>query len=88
MLPLYEDPWFTFRFADARLIPRFHLEGVPAGRSCRIFAADPQTLQPAQLLATAVVGAEGWVELPQALVVRAGDVLVVYPDRDGKGNQT
>ena len=29
MLPLYEDPHFTFRFADDRLIPRFHLEGVP-----------------------------------------------------------
>jgi hypothetical protein len=21
MLPLYEDPWFTFRFAEARIIP-------------------------------------------------------------------
>jgi hypothetical protein len=31
MLPLYEDPWFTFRFGDDRLIARFHLEGVPAG---------------------------------------------------------
>jgi hypothetical protein len=27
MLPLYEDPCFTFRFADDRIIPRFHLEG-------------------------------------------------------------
>ena len=24
MQPLYEDPWFTFRFADDRLIARFH----------------------------------------------------------------
>lgn len=32
MLPLYEDPCFTFRFADDRIIPRFHLEGVEAGR--------------------------------------------------------
>jgi hypothetical protein len=31
MLPLYQDPWFTFRFADDRIIPRFHLEGVEAG---------------------------------------------------------
>ena len=30
MLPLYHDPHFTFRFADDRLIPRFHLEGVEA----------------------------------------------------------
>ena len=27
MLPLYEDPYFTFRFADDRIIPRFYLEG-------------------------------------------------------------
>ena len=32
MIPLYEEPYFTFRFADDRLIPRFHLEGVDAGR--------------------------------------------------------
>ena len=32
MLPLYEEPHFTFRFADDRIIPRFHLEGVEAGR--------------------------------------------------------
>ena len=32
MLPLYHDPHFTFRFADDRIIPRFHLEGLSAGR--------------------------------------------------------
>ena len=32
MTTLYEDPWYTFRFADDRIIPRFHLEGVEAGR--------------------------------------------------------
>ena len=32
MVPLYHDPHFTFRFADDRVIPRFHLEGVGAGR--------------------------------------------------------
>ena len=31
MLPLYHDPWFTFRFAEDRIIARFHLEGVPPG---------------------------------------------------------
>ena len=30
MLPLYQDPHFTFRFADDRLIPRIYLEGVKA----------------------------------------------------------
>ena len=32
MIPLYHDLWFTFRFADNRIIPRFHLEGVEAGK--------------------------------------------------------
>jgi len=76
-LPLYADPGFTFRFADDRIIARFHLEGVPAGRSIRVLAADPQTLQSGVLLATGVVGDAGWVDLPQAIVVRAGDVFVV-----------
>jgi hypothetical protein len=34
MLPLYEDPCFTLRFAEARIIARFHLESVQAG-GCR-----------------------------------------------------
>jgi hypothetical protein len=33
MLPLYHESHFTFRFADERLIPRFHLEGVEAGKN-------------------------------------------------------
>ena len=32
MIPLHHDPHYTFRFADDRIIPRFHLEGVGAGR--------------------------------------------------------
>jgi hypothetical protein len=32
MLPLYHDLHFTLRFGDDRIIPRFHLEGVGAGR--------------------------------------------------------
>jgi hypothetical protein len=30
MRPLYRDRHLTFRFADDRIIPRFHLEGVQA----------------------------------------------------------
>jgi hypothetical protein len=37
MLPLYEDPHFTFRFAADRIIPRFHLEGVLAGQRVSVF---------------------------------------------------
>jgi hypothetical protein len=43
MLPLYHDPNFTFRFADDRLIPRFHLEGVEAGRRVMVYKIDPGT---------------------------------------------
>jgi len=31
MIPLHCDPYFTFRFADDRLVPRFHLEGSRPG---------------------------------------------------------
>ena len=27
MIPLYQDDGFTFRFAEHRIIPRFHLDG-------------------------------------------------------------
>lgn len=80
MIPLHEEPFFTFRFADDRLIPRFHLEGVPAGRLVRVFAADSMTLAPIRLLATGHVGDGGWVDLAQAIIVRAGDVFVVFPE--------
>ena len=58
MLPLYHDPHFTFRFADDRIIPRFHLEGVEAGRRVAVFRIDPAT------------GVR--LGLPEPLVVRAG----------------
>ncbi|MBM4067320.1 MAG: hypothetical protein FJ271_00025 [Planctomycetes bacterium] len=43
MLPLYHDPCFTFRFADDRIIPRFHLEGVEAGRRVSVIKIDAAT---------------------------------------------
>ena len=43
MLPLYEDAWFTFRFADDRIIPWFHLEGVEARRRVSVYKIDPGT---------------------------------------------
>jgi hypothetical protein len=85
VIPLHQDPFFTFRFAEARLIPRFHLEGVPSGRQVQVYWANPETLEPDDLLATAVVGEAGWVELPQPIVVRAGDVFVVVPTDAPKG---
>ena len=76
MIPLYEDPQFTFRFADDRIIPRFRLEGVPAGRRVSVFRIDPGTGERLGLLATATVGEGGWVDLQEPIIVRAGDAFV------------
>ena len=43
MIPLYNDPHFTFRFAADRIIPRFHLESIGAGRRVSVFKFDPTT---------------------------------------------
>jgi hypothetical protein len=79
MLPLYRDPHFTFRFADDRLVPRFHLDGVEPGTPVSVFAVDPATGECGVLIATAVAGEGGWVALPEPLVVRAGGGFVAVP---------
>jgi len=79
MLPLYEDPQFTFRFADDRIIPRFHLEGVEAGRQVSVFKIDPGTGERLGLLAMATVGADGWVDVAEPIIMRAGEAFVVVP---------
>ena len=80
MLPLYEDPHFTFCFADDRLIPRFHLEGVGAGRRGMVYKIDPGTGERLSLLAKAAVGDGGWVDLAEPIVVRAGEGFVAVPE--------
>ncbi len=79
MLPLYHDPHFTFRVADNPLIPRFHLDGVEAGRLVEVFGIDPHTGERLGLLATATVGEGGWVDLPEPITVRAGEAFVAVP---------
>ena len=79
MLPLYEDPCFTFRFTEARIIPRFHLEGVEIGRRVSIFQMDPGTNERLSLLATATVGETGWVDLLEPIIVRAGEAFIAVP---------
>jgi hypothetical protein len=81
MLPLHEDPHFTFRFADDRIIPRFHLEGVEAGKQVKVYKIDPKTCERMGLLATATVGENGWVDLAKPIVVRAGEAFVVVPEK-------
>jgi len=78
-MTLYQDPCFTFRFADNRLIPRFHLEGVPAGQRVLLFRVDPDTGERRGLLATASVGQDGWVDLATPIIVRGGDAFVAVP---------
>ena len=80
MIPLHHDPHFTFRFADDRIIPRFHLEGVEAGHRVSVFRIDPVTSERLGLLATAIVGDGGWVDLTEPIMVRAGEAFVVVPE--------
>jgi len=79
MLPLHHDPWFTFLFADSRIIPRFHLEGVSPGLFVSVIKIDPDSGNRLGLLATATVGDSGWVDLPQPIVVRAGEAFIAMP---------
>ena len=82
MLPVYHDPHFTFRFADDRIIPRFHLEGVEAGRRVSIFKIDPGTSKRLGLLATAAVGEGGWVDRLEPIIVRAGEAFIAVPEQE------
>ena len=80
-MKLYEEPYFTFRFADDRLIPRFHLEGVEAGMQVSVFKIDPGSGERLGLLATATVGEGGWVDLKEPILVRAGEAFIAVPGR-------
>ena len=82
MRPLYRDLHFTFRFADDRVIPRFHLEGVAVGRRVEVFQIDPGTGARRGLLATATVGDGGWVDLLEPLRVQAGEAFIAVPSGD------
>jgi hypothetical protein len=79
MFPLYHDPHFTFRFADDRIISRFHLEGVGTGRRVAVFKIDPGSGERLSLLATATVCEGGWVNFTEPIIVRAGDAFVAVP---------
>jgi hypothetical protein len=72
MFPLHRDPGWTFPFGDDRLIPAFFLPGAPPGLRVHI-------TRDGQLLREGVVAEEGRVTLDPALVVRAGEVLLVLP---------
>jgi hypothetical protein len=88
MIPLHRDPHFTFRFADDRIIPRFHLEGIEAGRRVSVFKLASTTGERLGLIATATVGEGGWVDLPEPILVRAGEGFVAVPEFDADRHQT
>jgi hypothetical protein len=79
VLPLYQDPEFTFRFDSDRIIPRFHLEGVEAGRRVSVFKIDARTGERLSLLTEGIVEDGGWVALAEPILVRAGDAFVAVP---------
>ncbi len=80
MTPIYHDPYFTFRFADDRIIPRFHLEGIEFGRQVSVFKIDPTTGERLGLLMTATVGKDGWVDRMEPIIVRAGEAFIAVPE--------
>jgi hypothetical protein len=80
MIPLHRDHHFTFRFGEARVIPRFHLDGPTTGQSVSIFKIDPITGERLELMMTANVGAGGWVELPVSIYVNPGDAFIAVPN--------
>ncbi len=73
---------FSFRFADDRIIPRFHLEGVEAGRRVSVFKIDPGTNKRLGLLTTASVGEGGWVDLGEPIIMRAGEAFIAVPGQE------
>ena len=79
MIPIFRSSYFTFRFIDDRIIPRFHLDGVQPGRRVSIFKFDSTNNQRLGLLATAVVGQGGWVDLDEPLIVRADEAFIAVP---------
>lgn len=90
MVPLFREQHFTFRFADDRIIPRFHLEGIEAGRLISVFWWNPVTEERQGLIASVTVGEGGWVDLPEPIKVRAGDQFIAAPeaqhDRSSQSN--
>jgi hypothetical protein len=50
---------------------------VQAGRQVSVFKIDPGTGERLELLATATVGADGWVEVGEPIRVHAGEAFIV-----------
>ena len=49
-----------------------------------VFRIDPGTGDRLGLLATATVGDDGWADLPEPILVRAGEAFIAVPDPPGR----
>lgn len=56
-------------------------EGDEAGQRVSVFRIDPGTGERLGLLATATVGDDGWVNLPELIIVRAGEAFLAVTER-------
>lgn len=81
MMSIFQEPFFTFRFADSRLVPRCHLEGIAEGCSVTVYRLDPTTGETSERLFEAMVGADGWVDLPIPIIVPIGGGFRIVPER-------
>jgi hypothetical protein len=77
MIPIFREPWYRFCFAENRLIPRFHLEGVPTGVRVRVYRLVQE--EPGPLLLEGIVGEAGWVECLPPLRMHSGEGFLVIP---------
>ena len=73
MIDLYRDDDFTFRFAEPRVVGRFHLEGVATGAVVAVRRLATPGDVVGEWLATATVGDGGWVEITPSLRVDAAN---------------
>jgi putative acetyltransferase len=80
-MQIHQDAHYAFRFADDRLIPRFHLEGTLRGQRVSVYRMDSNSGQRLKLLRTAIVGEDSWVDLDDPLIMHAGEgfMAVVEP---------
>ncbi|VTR97972.1 hypothetical protein [Tuwongella immobilis] len=82
MIPLFSELEFRFRFAEERIVPRFHLEGIAPGVRIAIFAltaSDAAGESRGDWLMDALVGDASWVTVEPPLRVGPGRGFVAVP---------
>jgi hypothetical protein len=78
MIPIHRDSWFTFRFGDGRIIPRFHLDGVEAGKPVSVFKIYLLIGERLGLLTMATVCEGGWVDLGEPIWLNFSDPIAAF----------